>query len=150
MCVYFKIWVLGLGENTHMRHCRKQKSEAVESIGSQQHNRRKDRGAGMKGEQVGRTGADGVCWNTTCLGEPSASFLYRGRCKMFTSSSPFLLVSPGILPSPQERKAPIENRMGNYRIKTDFGREERFLDDKEKIKRRMEKEKRQECRRNHL
>lgn len=61
MCVYFEIWVLGLGENTHMRHRRKQKSEAVESVGSQQHNRKKDRRAGMKGEQAGRTSADGGC-----------------------------------------------------------------------------------------
>ena len=68
---------------------------------------------------------------------------------------------PARLTSPWERKAVgymvIENSMGNYKSKTEFGREERLLEDKEKIRMaekvwriERQKEKRQDCKRGHL
>lgn len=66
--------------------------------------------------------------------------------QLFSIPAGFLL---GCLTSLWERKVAFENRMGNYRGKTDFRREERFLEDKEKMQRREEEEKRQECR-SHL
>lgn len=78
--------------------------------------------------------------------------------QLFSVPAVFL---PARLTSLWERKAVgymvIENSMGNYKSKTEFGREERLLEDKEKVRMaekvwriEKEKEKRQDRRSRHL
>lgn len=124
---------------------RKQKWEAVESY----RERKKEMEELGWGEQGGRAGAEGgeMLFGWKSLQLLSYTEAMRDVQQLFSVPAVFLLAR---LTSPWERKAVgymvIENSMGHYKSKTEFGREGRLLEDKEKVRRveevwRIEKEK---------